>query len=168
MVFMPYRLDAKRNGIPFLTLLICLLCTFVYWQQYTADKRYFAEIEKFCLQDLSKREVAWLNRVPMDFAGNRCAVVLEAIRAAEDPPVDVPDRVPRRVLPVMREFRAETPHGAAMVPHPEPLHHFPGDQLQVAQFLQHLGLEVVGVWQVFGHIPLSRPYARTASRRLGG
>lgn len=84
MFFMPYRLDANRNGLPFLTLLICLLCTFVYWQQYTADERYFAEIEKFCLKDLSKREVSWLNRVPVNIAGNRCGVVLETIRAADD------------------------------------------------------------------------------------
>lgn len=84
MFFMPYRLDANRTGVPFLTLLICLLCTFVYWQQYSADKRYFEEIKKFCLQDLSKREVAWLNRVPMDVAGNRCGVVLESIRDADD------------------------------------------------------------------------------------
>lgn len=99
MFFMPYRLDANRRGIPFLTLLICLLCSFVYWQQYTADKRYFAEIEKFCLQGLSKREVMWLNRVPMDFAGNRCGVVLESLRDADDGEAEI-GRMARRVRPI--------------------------------------------------------------------
>ncbi len=84
MFFLPYRLDANRNGIPFLTLLICLVCIFVYWQQYSADKQYFKSIERFCLYDLSKREVAWLNRVPSEFKGNRCAVVLETIRDSAD------------------------------------------------------------------------------------
>ena len=89
MFFMPYRIDANRNGLPFLTVLICLLCTFIYWQQYSIDKQYFASIEKFCLQDLSKREVAWLNRVPMDFTGNRSGLVLEAIRDAADADAEI-------------------------------------------------------------------------------
>ncbi len=99
MFFMPYRLDANRNGLPFLTLLICLLCSFVFWQQYSLDKRYFAEIEKFCLQDLSKREVMWLNRVPMDFAGSRCGVVLESIRAADDDQAEI-ERMAKSVKPL--------------------------------------------------------------------
>jgi len=99
MFFMPYQLDANRKGLPFLTLLICLLCSFVYWQQYTADQRYFAEIEKFCLQDLSKREAAWLNRVPMKFAGNRCGIVLESIRAADDGEAEI-KRMAKQVKPI--------------------------------------------------------------------
>lgn len=89
MLFLPYRLDANRNGLPFLTLLICLLCTFVYWQQYSLDRQYFQAIEKFCLEDLSKREVAWLNRVPTEFAGNNCGIVLESIRDAEVADVEI-------------------------------------------------------------------------------
>ena len=85
MFFLPYRLDASRHGVPLLTLLICLLCVFVYWQQYQADRLYFQAIEQFCLQDLSKRELAWLDRVPMEAKGHNCAVLLESIRASEDP-----------------------------------------------------------------------------------
>jgi membrane associated rhomboid family serine protease len=99
MFFMPYRIDANRNGLPFLTVLICLLCIFIYWQQYSIDKQYFAAIEKFCLQELSKREVAWLNRVPMDFAGNRCGLVLEAIRDADNADAEI-ERMAAQAKPI--------------------------------------------------------------------
>lgn len=29
MFLFPYRLDANRNGLPVVTVLICLLCTFI-------------------------------------------------------------------------------------------------------------------------------------------
>ena len=89
MFFLPYRLDATRNAIPFLTLLICLLCVFVYWQQYTADRKYFQAIEQFCLKDLSAREIAWLKRIPLEQAGHPCAVVLESIRETTDPELEI-------------------------------------------------------------------------------
>ena len=107
MFFLPYRLDANRNGIPFLTLLICLVCIFVYWQQYSADKEYFKTIERFCLYDLSKREIGWLNRVPSDRAGNRCAIVLESIRDADDASAEI-ERLAQIAKPIrLYESRQE-------------------------------------------------------------
>ena len=85
MFFFPYRLDASANTIPVLTVLICLLCGFVYWQQYTVDTRYFETLEKFCLYDLSKRERTWLQRVHGDAPGHSCATMLESIRESADP-----------------------------------------------------------------------------------
>ena len=99
MFFLPYRLDAKRNGIPFLTLLICLVCIFVYWQQHSADRDYYKSIERFCLYDLSKREIAWLNRVPSERPGNRCAAVLETIRDSEDATAAI-ERLSRLAKPI--------------------------------------------------------------------
>lgn len=99
MFFLPYRLDANRNGIPFITLLICLLCVFIYWHQYSADEQYFQSIEQFCLHDLSKREIAWLNRIPSRQPGNRCAVVLESIRASEDATSEI-ERLARIAKPI--------------------------------------------------------------------
>ncbi len=89
MFFFPYRIDARGNGLPLVTVLICMLCSFVYWQQYSADREYFQSIEKFCLRDLSKRELAWLDRVPAPVAGNQCAIVLESIREQEDAAAEI-------------------------------------------------------------------------------
>ena len=89
MFFFPYRLDARINGLPFLTVFICLLCTFIYWQQYQADKRYYVEFERFCVASLSKREMTWLERVHGDSPGYSCLVILETIRDAEDQPAEI-------------------------------------------------------------------------------
>lgn len=99
MFFFPYRIDARRDGLPFLTVLICLLCSFVYWQQHSADSKYFAEIEKFCLYKLTRREQAWLNRVPGEVAGNRCAIVLESIRESGDAEAEI-GQLAQKVKPI--------------------------------------------------------------------
>ena len=99
MLFFPYRLEANRNGLPFITVLICMLCTFVYWQQYSVDRQYFEAIEKFCLQDLSKRELAWLKRVPAEYVGNQCGIVLESIRETDDTGAEI-KRLARLAKPV--------------------------------------------------------------------
>ncbi|MCP4876723.1 MAG: rhomboid family intramembrane serine protease [Gammaproteobacteria bacterium] len=85
--------------MPILTLLICILCTFVYWQQRSIDQQYFQAIEKFCVQDLSRRELAWLHRVPGEGEGNRCAIILESIRDSEDANQTI-DRLARLVKPI--------------------------------------------------------------------
>ena len=89
MFFFPYRLDANRSGLPLLTVLICLLCVFIYWQQYTVDKRYFESTAQFCGQDLSAREIGWLNRVPAQGEYDHCATLLEGIRASETPQQEI-------------------------------------------------------------------------------
>ena len=91
MFFFPYKIDARRDGLPILTLLICLLCSFVYWQQFSADEKYFAEIEKFCQYKLTKREQSWLARVPGDAPslGHHCAYTLESIRDSDDAAAEI-------------------------------------------------------------------------------
>ena len=80
MFFFPYRLDANTHRWPILTLLLCILCAAIYWQQYSVDRAYVLALNKFCLEDLSQRELAWLNRVPAERRGNKCGFLLESIR----------------------------------------------------------------------------------------
>jgi membrane associated rhomboid family serine protease len=84
MFFFPYRLDANTHRWPVLTLLICILCASIYWQQYSVDRQYAQALKKFCLEDLSQRELAWLHRVPTDGHGNKCGFLLESIRETGD------------------------------------------------------------------------------------
>ena len=99
MFFFPYRIDANRSGIPFLTILICLLCMIIYWQQYSVDKRYFQSIEQFCTQDLSKREIAWLDRIPRNGSYNQCATILESIREKSNAEAEI-DRLSKLAKPI--------------------------------------------------------------------
>jgi membrane associated rhomboid family serine protease len=89
MLFFPYRLDANTRRWPALTLLVCLLCAFVYWQQYSVDRRYVLALENFCVEQLSKREHAWLNRVPTEYRGNNCVFLLESIRESGDAQAEI-------------------------------------------------------------------------------
>ena len=84
MFFFPYRLDANTSRLPVLTLLLCILCAAIYWQQYSVDREYVFALKRFCLEDLSKRELAWLNRVPAERRGDKCGFLLESIRETED------------------------------------------------------------------------------------
>lgn len=84
MFFFPYRIDSRKAGLPILTVLICIVCAFIYWQQYKIDNQYYQALEKFCYTDLSKREIAWINKVPFTGDISHCQFVLESIREAEN------------------------------------------------------------------------------------
>lgn len=89
MLFLPYRIDSRKSGLPILTVLICIICVAIYWQQYTVDNRYYRALDYFCNHGLSKHEAAWLNKVQFDTNGNRCQAVLESIRDAEDASIEI-------------------------------------------------------------------------------
>ena len=72
-------------------------------------------------------------------------------RAAEHAPVDGADRIAGRILAVMRELGAEAAQRTAVAAHPQALHDLACDQFKVAEFLQHLGIEILRFWQVDGH-----------------
>jgi len=99
MFFFPYRLDANTRRWPILTLLICILCVWVYWQQYSVDRQYFVTLEKFCTEGLSKREHAWLNRVPTGYHGDNCGFLLEVIRESGDAEAEI-ERLAAEVEPI--------------------------------------------------------------------
>ena len=73
------------------------------------------------------------------------------VGAAKHAPVDIPYRVAGRIRPVVRKLRAEATQRAAVAPHPQAFHHLARDEFEIAQALQQLGVEVVGIWQMLGH-----------------
>ena len=75
-----------------------------------------------------------------------------AVGPAVYPPIDGLQGISGNVLPVVREFRTETPQRTAVTAHPQPLDHLPGDQFEVTQFLKNLRVEVLGFRQSFGHL----------------
>ena len=99
MFFIPYRIDSRKSGLPILTVLICIVCVFIYWQQYSIDNKYFQALEKFCYQDLSKRETSWINRIPATANSSHCQFVLESIREADNAETEI-IRFARQIKPV--------------------------------------------------------------------
>lgn len=84
MLFLPYRLDSKKIGFPIFTLLICLVCLFVYWNQYSKDSQHHIAVENFCHGSLDAREVSFLRNVARSKSGNPCSELFPIIRDAED------------------------------------------------------------------------------------
>ena len=84
MFFLPYRMDSDKKGIPFVTLLIGIICVMIYSKQYTVDKTHYEAINNFCLHSLSRSDLAFLEKIPRPEHTNACASIFETIRAAEN------------------------------------------------------------------------------------
>ena len=82
MFFLPYKIDSDKNSLPIFTILICILCTVIYWQQIKVDRAYYSAIEKFCITDLVRRTESLLTKVPYLSTGKQCRVIFESIRNA--------------------------------------------------------------------------------------
>ncbi|MCB1667140.1 MAG: rhomboid family intramembrane serine protease [Porticoccaceae bacterium] len=82
MIFLPYKLDTSINRLPILTLLVCILCVFVYWQQYSIDKDHSKAVEKFCYDNIDKGAIAFLRKIARTESGNQCPEIFQAIRTA--------------------------------------------------------------------------------------
>lgn len=84
MFFLPYRMDSKKNGIPLVTLLICILCSLIYWQQYSKDSKYENAVNEFCWDKLDSRDIKFLRHISRSSEGNQCAAIFSAIRESEN------------------------------------------------------------------------------------
>lgn len=84
MLFLPYRIDSRKQGIPLITVLVCVVCIVVYWHQVSADTRYVESVEQFCFKDLNRRTIDLLRHVAHLQGGNPCYEVFTDLRQAED------------------------------------------------------------------------------------
>lgn len=48
MIFLPYRMDSQKTGVPLFTLLIIVVCIVVYWQQYNSHKQHVLKANRYC------------------------------------------------------------------------------------------------------------------------
>ncbi|PCJ46545.1 MAG: hypothetical protein COA99_02390 [Moraxellaceae bacterium] len=85
MIFLPYKLDSEKKGIPVFTLLVCFVCLFVYWNQYSQDVQHKKTAESFCSKDIDSRSIEILRHVSHSKSGNQCYQILESIREAKHP-----------------------------------------------------------------------------------
>lgn len=84
MIFLPYRMDSEKSGLPVFTLLICIVCAFVYWNQYSKDALHYEAIERFCYQDLDRGSLSLFRDISHAESGNQCGEILASIRNAEN------------------------------------------------------------------------------------
>lgn len=85
MFFLPFRMDSRKAGLPLITVLVCIICIAVYWEQYHQDKAYFDAVDQYCLHDIEPEVLDALRLARHEESGNYCFDVFEEIREAERP-----------------------------------------------------------------------------------
>lgn len=79
-------MDSQKRGLPVCTVFICMVCLFVYWQQYSTDKRHTDAVTAFCSEPLDANTEAIHQRIADAFPGVGCRVIYETLRRADSAP----------------------------------------------------------------------------------
>ena len=82
MIFLPYRMDSEKRGLPVFTVLVCIVCSFIYWEQYRTDSNHENGVQQFCYEDLTKKDVSFLRHFSRAGSGNPCESLFSSIREA--------------------------------------------------------------------------------------
>lgn len=85
MFFLPYKLDSDLNRIPFITIFICLLSIFIFWNQYRQDLRYYDGVKQFCNENIQRNDLILIRKISHKETGNQCEELFESIRNAPVP-----------------------------------------------------------------------------------
>lgn len=84
MFFFPYRVNLPLGRIPVLTILIVLLCFFIYFQQQNSQKAIESSFQSFCQQQTDRDFRITMKKLVGKQLRN-CEQVMYAIYMAEDP-----------------------------------------------------------------------------------
>jgi membrane associated rhomboid family serine protease len=85
LFFLPYKLDSQLNKIPYITLVICIVCIVIYWNQYRIDGRYYEAIQAYCNTNIERGDLILMRKVTHQESGNQCEQLFESIRKAPVP-----------------------------------------------------------------------------------
>ncbi|MAM88945.1 rhomboid family intramembrane serine protease [Allohahella sp. A8] len=85
LMLMPYRIDARKRGLPLITVLICLISGVVFWEQVESERQYRASIESFCSSALDDHAISILQTITHDKRQRPCFSFFNPIREASDP-----------------------------------------------------------------------------------
>ena len=93
MLFLPYKMDSRRRGLPIITVLICAACLVVYATQYKSENRFVEAATNFCKEsvDLNTEEI--LQRISDTYPNKNCIWAFEKIREADDRQVAIDNLV---------------------------------------------------------------------------
>ena len=84
MFFLPFKFDMELYRLPFVTILICVLCLGIYWGQHANEREYFTKTENFCATPRSTVERMMLEKVTRNVGSEACLEVVSTLSLAED------------------------------------------------------------------------------------
>ena len=85
MLFFPYKFDLSLNKIPFLTILVSLLCIAIYSKQYANEAEFTEKTEWFCSKSRSHVAMLALEKSIGDASPARCVELMYELGVADDP-----------------------------------------------------------------------------------
>jgi membrane associated rhomboid family serine protease len=97
MLFFPYRLDISLYRIPYLTILVCLVCVMTFLSQLKSSTAFDRNLSAYCEQDTDVNLRAMLASIDDAEIGTGCASVFMGLRASHDPD--------RKISELAREVR---------------------------------------------------------------
>jgi len=84
MLFLPYKLDISLYRLPFLTILVCLVCLATFLSQVKSGATFEGNLSNYCTKDLDTNLHAMLDNIDDRAIGTGCENVFMAIRQSHD------------------------------------------------------------------------------------
>ena len=85
MLFFPYKFDLSLSKIPFLTILVCLLCTAVYTQQFRNESEFQKKSLYYCAANLSTVEQMAMEKTFGDASPGTCINLMFELELSNEP-----------------------------------------------------------------------------------
>jgi membrane associated rhomboid family serine protease len=84
-MFLPYRADLEFTRIPVITLLVCLVCIVVFFEQQQSSRDITQTADRFCGQDHPRRFWLTMTKLAGEQADTACPKIMSAIHASGHP-----------------------------------------------------------------------------------
>ena len=85
MLFIPYKFDLDLSRIPWLTIVICVICTGVYAQQYANESEFYKQSLYYCAKNLSTIEQMAMEKTFGDASPQTCLDLMLELEMSGDP-----------------------------------------------------------------------------------
>lgn len=87
MLFIPYKFDLSLSRVPFLTILVCLLCIGIYTQQYRNEAEFQKRSFFYCAASLSTVEQMAMEKTFGDASPDTCLDLMFELELSSEPDV---------------------------------------------------------------------------------
>jgi membrane associated rhomboid family serine protease len=87
MLFIPYKFDLSLSKVPYLTILVCLLCIGIYSQQYVNAGEFEKRSFYYCAANLSTVEQMAMEKTFGDASPDTCLALMFELALSDEPEV---------------------------------------------------------------------------------
>lgn len=84
-MFLPYRTDLEFNRIPFMTIVVCVLCTLIFLQQTSSNKDLEKSAQSFCNRDHPRQFWLVMRKLAGNDAERACPYIVSGIYSSSNP-----------------------------------------------------------------------------------